>query len=748
MLTAFIVLGVTVFGILPHLSIEKFTGFAIGIAVLLIAGVIARLAFWLLSLLPSRFRASFVTVTPLILFSVMHGIGLQRAAILVGILFLVTTLLGGSLAVLWSRGFELRAHRAAVFCFGLGVTIVGVAAIFLFRQGEPPNSTLEGFHLEDRTLDLPDPSAAGPHEVLKLTYGSGQDRKRPDYGSEVGFVSRSVDGSKLIDNWDGIGGWLRTRYWGFDATALPLQARVWYPDGPGPYPLVLIVHGNHGMEDFSDPGYGYLGQLLASRGYIFASVDENFLNGSFADEADVIETGLDEESDARAWLLLEHLALWRDWNGTSDHAFFGKVDLDRIALIGHSRGGEAVAVAAAFNALEQYPDDATLSFDYGFNIRGIIAIAPADGQYEPRGRGTPLRDIDYFVLHGSMDGDVESFMGASQYSRIEFSADDIHFKASAYVQGANHGQFNTSWGRYDMPLPGGWMLDTRRIMGAAQQRRVAETYFSAFLEVVLKGNVSYLPVFADARYAAAWLPDTYYLSQYADSSSQWAANFEEDLNPATPTVSGGRIQGEHLTKWREEWIYLKWNPLDTHALILAWDDDVYEAEANLSITLPPGALTTNRNSALIFSLSAADESTIPNDWEADEDEEEEKDQDEEEQVEPKLLDLTIVLTDAQGESASLPLSHDQPLYPQIKTMTRRVGLLPPYASNEVIFRHYTFALEEFAAVNGAFDSTRIREICFRFDRDPKGAIILDDVGFATDPRALVTNRDSTSDMKQ
>ena len=48
----------------------------------------------------------------------------------------------------------------------------------------------------------------------------------------------------------------------------------------GLFPLVLIVHGNHLMNDYSDPGYEYLGKLLASKGYIFVSVDENFLNAA------------------------------------------------------------------------------------------------------------------------------------------------------------------------------------------------------------------------------------------------------------------------------------------------------------------------------------------------------------------------------------------------------------------------------------------------------------------------------------
>ena len=185
---------------------------------------------------------------------------------------------------------------------------------------------------------------------------------------------------------------------GFDARALPLQARVWFPAGEGPFPLALIVHGNHDMEDSSDPGYGYLGEHLASRGIILASVDANFLNGSLIDQVEFYKDrpGLEEENDARGWLLLEHLAQWRDWSRHLNDWLFGKVDMDRVALIGHSRGGEAVAIAAAFNRLSHYPGDASLEFDYGFNLRGVIAIAPVDGQYKPRKTGTPIDDVNYF----------------------------------------------------------------------------------------------------------------------------------------------------------------------------------------------------------------------------------------------------------------------------------------------------------------------------------------------------------------
>jgi hypothetical protein len=82
--------------------------------------------------------------------------------------------------------------------------------------------------------------------------------------------------------------------------------------------------------------------------------------------------------------------------------------MDRIALIGHSRGGEAVAHAACLNRLPYYPDDANEVFDFNFNIRSVIAIAPCDGQYQPGLMRTPLTDVNYLVLQGSHDADVSS----------------------------------------------------------------------------------------------------------------------------------------------------------------------------------------------------------------------------------------------------------------------------------------------------------------------------------------------------
>ena len=102
----------------------------------------------------------------------------------------------------------------------------------------------------------------------------------PDHAD---LITETVDATAFVKGNEGWKMKLRKWYWGFDFESFPVNGRVWYPDGDGPFPLVLIVHGNHSMEEHSDPGYGWLGKLMASRGFILVSVDENFFNGGFMD---------------------------------------------------------------------------------------------------------------------------------------------------------------------------------------------------------------------------------------------------------------------------------------------------------------------------------------------------------------------------------------------------------------------------------------------------------------------------------
>jgi hypothetical protein len=309
-------------------------------------------------------------------------------------------------------------------------------------------------------------------------------------------------------------------------------------------------------------------------------------------------------------------------------------------------------------------------------------------------------------------------MGSSQYSRASFTPGNDAFKASLYIKGANHGQFNTSWGRNDFGLPYKFLLDERKILTPDAQRQIAKVYLSAFLQTTLQGKTAYRPLFEDARNGAAWLPDDYLVNNYADGKTQWLATYEEDIDPSTGSMQGVTIDGTNLTAWRESYVSIKYTPLDSHVALLAWDDRVHKTGANyrIDILLPP---QTTTDTALVFSASQAEISTLPETFGV---------KGARRNPDKSPLDWTIVLTDQNGDTARLPLSHDQVLYPQVKGETRRIGLIDMAPRSEIVMRRFRFPLADFQKSNPKFDPSRLAQIRFDFDRSKRGAIALDDIG--------------------
>jgi dienelactone hydrolase len=632
----------------------------------------------------------------------------------------------------------------------LGMAGLVWGLIWLFDTGEKPEiEPINAAQLSDYQPDHIkgfNPAARGPFEVNYMTYGSGKDKQRKEFGLEATIITDSVDASRLIDNWEGLAGKLRTKFWGFDETALPINGRVWYPEGDGPFPISLIVHGNHGMEDFSDTGYEYLGELLASQGIIMVSVDENFINSTWKD---VFGDGLDEENDARGWLLLEHLKYWRTWNTTSGGMFQDKVDLDNIAVMGHSRGGEAAAVAAFLNKLKYYPDDAKQEFDFNFNIKSVVAIAPVDGQYKPGEVGTPLEDVNYLVIHGANDGDVSSFGGLRQYERVKFTEPSNLFKSAVYIYGANHGQFNTTWGNSDSPQPFASLLNKKALLPMADQLEIGKVYISAFLQATLQGKEEYKTLFQDHRSGRDWLPNTIYLNQFESANWKALADFEEDLD-LTTTSSKGIISGENLTVWREQMVGMKWSNRGSRALYVGWDSLAYEGKiASIEFSIDP-RFDLKGLDALTFELSEAKENSYP-DKERDEklsklenndsqnnkgDEESEGEDDEEEEGEneeddskiaPAPINFTIELKDKNGVSAKILLSDYSFLQRQIEVDILKNPELDTNDKSEAVYNTF-FISRRLSAVN--FSDLNIEELTYIkliFDQTPKGVIIIDKI---------------------
>ncbi len=600
--------------------------------------------------------------------------------------------------------------------------------------------------LSRQLLDAPNPARAGSFAVLNLYYGSGTDKRRPEFSDSVAFTTDSVDASKLISL--GSQASSRNRFWGFTPKNFPLNGRVWYPDGDGPFPLVLVVHGNHNPRDFSDPGYGYLGELLASRGFILTSVDENFVNGTRG------------ENDARGWLLLKHLEAWRKFNEDENNPFFGKVDMSRIALMGHSRGGEAVGHAAAFNRLRYYPDDASLEFDFNFGIRSIVAIAPVDGQYLPTGRRVPVENVNYMVFHGSHDGDVTSFHGLRQYHRVRFTDGDDYFKTAIYVYRANHGQWNTVWNNKDNGPRSGRILDLRPLLEPEEQREFGKIYISGFLEATLHDDDRYLPMFRDHRVIGGWLPKTMYVTRFQTSNFMPVVTFEEDIDISSGSHEGVVLRGDSLGTWKEARLMLRSRNRSTtsasqenQAVWLGWNNrvagnsDSLADPATYNIQLPANLAADwnlTGHTTLDFLLAATKDKPAPrkpardstaadstddrrnDDRRGDSDEDDEDDEEE-------PIDLSVSVTDANGETAKLQLSRYGPIRRplEISILRRKDIERDRYSNNfDLVLQSFSILLEDFEDANSRLDVTKLRSVRFVFDRSEAGTVVVDEVGFS------------------
>ncbi|NGM85096.1 alpha/beta hydrolase [Paenibacillus sp. 7124] len=544
------------------------------------------------------------------------------------------------------------------------------------------------------------PGAPGAYAYRSFTYAGGSDRHRAEYGKAAAVLSSSVNASSYIKKWPP----LRKLFWGFGPESLPLNGRVWMPEGNGPFPLVLIVHGNHMMEDFSDGGYDYLGELLASRGFIAISLDENFLNYS-------VWSGIPEEDyKLRAWMILKHLEQLAGFSDKPGNPFYNKIDFAETALIGHSRGGQAVAMAA--DAQRWFKGDPVLESVSRFHISAVAALAPTD---QTVGSGQArLRDISYMTLQGARDGDVHDFYGDRQYNRSVYSGHTDAFKTSLYIGDANHSQFNSDWGMYDLAFPTGLFLSRSRIMDGEEQRQIAKVYISAFLEAALHGRKEYAGLFRDYRRGLEWLPkETSYFNRYQDGGFRGITDFEEDRDKTTAgqigTISAAGLRfTEETAKDREG------EGKGTFGAFLERGaDDTGEAFYRISLKAGPAADAAIYGAdGLTFSMANRNAGSGSG-------------------LAPQV---EVELADRSGNKARLPLTAVMPPLPLPKTQFTRTAWLEKRISDgkygnpsEAVFQTYELSFSLFREKNPSFNPAQLAQIAFHL-LSGKDAVMLDDIG--------------------
>ena len=234
------------------------------------------------------------------------------------------------------------------------------------------------------------------------------------------------------------------------AEEIEIRGALYYPaDREEPSPLVVLVHGNHGSCDSgtnsaqltcgefkrNEAGYAYLGENLATWGYTTFSVSQDQLmmrqdgakGKGMHQRRLMIAATLDALSAAN-----EPGGLPADEHTTIGDTLAGALDMTRIGLMGHSRGGDAVTSFIDYNRIRtdgpRYP------------LRGVISLAPVD--YERKAPwGTP-----YMSILPWCDGDVSNLQGARFFERSQYvNGDDPFPRIQSSQLGANHNWYNSVW---------------------------------------------------------------------------------------------------------------------------------------------------------------------------------------------------------------------------------------------------------------------------------------------------------------
>lgn len=207
----------------------------------------------------------------------------------------------------------------------------------------------------------------------------------------------------------------------FGIPAAKLAEDLYYPTSVGTMgklPVIIISRGNgHNYQ-----WYDHIGFHMASYGYVVMSHDNNTEPG--------VETA--------ATTTLGHTDAFIDQvqaGAIAGGALVGHLDTSRITWIGHSRGGEGVAIGydRLFDG-SHTPTHFSMS-----DIRLISSMLPTDFQ------GTDItdpHDANYHLWTAAGDSDVNGSAGCSLCQTFHIHDRATAYRQSTVVQGTGHGWFH------------------------------------------------------------------------------------------------------------------------------------------------------------------------------------------------------------------------------------------------------------------------------------------------------------------
>ena len=354
-----------------------------------------------------------------------------------------------------------------------------------------------------------------------------------------------------------------------DCSVFEKQVIVYWPamtpssPPPGLHSLVLVFHGN----GFSVSAYDNISHHLARNGFIVAST-----------------TLRDDSARDRVRFLRE------SWEH-HDHV------RNRLAIVGHSRGGEDAVVAARRFATEWATD--------AVNVEAVVGIAPTDQDNEVL-MGTHTRS--FLVLYGSRDNDVKGYClegdllvspscgnipsslvgnSFSLYDRAGSESSVPHFpffpdarvvtKAMVFVDRANHANFS------DSCSIGPGLIDCN------EQHAVTAAYVNAFLRWRVENEGKYRHFFT-GEWRSESLEDLTIRTQYRQGTGRKVVdNFDQ---PGWGSATLGTVDKETQIAIEKEgsmWDFPNYTiPHDTRGLMLRWKTLPFLIDPWIRWSIPDG----------------------------------------------------------------------------------------------------------------------------------------------------------------
>ncbi len=249
---------------------------------------------------------------------------------------------------------------------------------------------------------------------------------------------------------------------GTDAGAMPvaLTGAIALPPTPGPVPWVVILHGRHagchfvpeglsqwpcpaGTETRFDLGFAYQAQALAEAGY---GVLIPNLNGAFSETYGANAETRNDLADQRSGQIVDaHLSRLAQAHRGDDLGFglplAGRVDLSRLAMVGHSMGGGAAALSAIQRAESGTADQIAAGLG---PIAALVLVSPTRSYpMLQRPEAYQLPDVPTVVVAGGCDRDIFD-LSSLYYAETARQQARTTPVLALLLPGANHNFFNAA----------------------------------------------------------------------------------------------------------------------------------------------------------------------------------------------------------------------------------------------------------------------------------------------------------------